>query len=267
MHFFDAIILGIVEGITEFLPVSSTGHLVLASSLLGVPNSGFTRSFEVAIQLGAILAVVVVYFRKFFFDVETVKRLVVAFLPSAVVGLALYRLIKDVLLGSELITLSGLFAGGVALIAFELWHEKRPGHAEPEAGSRLTYKQAFLVGMAQVIAVVPGVSRSGATIVGGLALGLPRQTVVEFSFLLAVPTMAAATGLDLLKTGASFTGGEWGLLAIGFSTAFFVALGSIAFLPRYVRRHTFIPFGVYRAVAAIVMWMLLYPGMISSVFR
>ena len=260
MNVFQSFILGIVEGATEFLPISSTGHLVLASSLLGVVQSDFVKSFEIAIQLGAILAVVVLYFKSFF-DTELIKRLIIAFIPTGVIGLALYQFVKTYLLGSEVVVLLALLLGGVGLIVFERWHIRRESAvvAALTPPSALSYRQAFLVGLAQASAIIPGVSRSGATIIGGLALGLNRATIVEFSFLLAVPTMAAATTLALYKGHAlAFTTHEWTALAVGFVTSFVVALASIRWLLSYVRHHSFTAFGVYRIVLSLVFFVYLF---------
>jgi undecaprenyl-diphosphatase len=253
MDLLHALVLGILEGLTEFLPVSSTGHLILASHLMRLPETEFLKTFEIAIQSGAILAVVALYWRKLL-DAEIVKRLVVAFLPTAAIGLASYKAVKS-LLGAESVVLWSLLVGGVALVAFECWHREKEGaHEELRT---LPYKTALFVGLFQSLAMVPGVSRSGATIVGGLLLGLKRTTVAEFSFLLAVPTMAAATGLDLLKNLHSFTSDQFGVLATGFVAAFAVALASVRFLLRYVKGHTFVPFGIYRIALALTFFFLL----------
>ncbi len=252
MTIFDAAILGIVEGITEFLPISSTAHLMFASELLGLAQTSFVKSFEIMIQLGAILAVVVLYWKKFL-EIETVARVAVAFVPTAIIGLTLYPVIKGMLIGNIVVALVALFVGGIFLIVFERWHGTRT-QAEPRP---LTYKEALLVGTAQAIAVIPGVSRSAATIIGGLALGINRQTIVEFSFLLAAPTMAAATALDLYKNAGEFSQANWGALSVGFAVSFVVALASIKWLLRYVQRHDFTGFGIYRMVAAIAFALLL----------
>ncbi len=251
MDIFQALVLGIVEGLTEFLPISSTGHLILASQLLRIPETEFLKTFEISIQLGAILAVVVLYWRLLFLDIEVMKRLVVAFLPTAVIGAIAYKTIK-LLLGSESVVLWSLLLGGVAIILFELWHKEQ----EDAFGeiSKLPYWTTFFIGLFQSIAMIPGVSRSGATILGGLFLGVSRKAIVEFSFLLAVPTMAAATGLDLLKHASSFSPDQFGSLAIGFVSAFVVALLAIRFLIRFVQTRTFIPFGVYRIALALLFF-------------
>lgn len=253
MHIIQVLILGIVEGVTEFLPVSSTGHLILTSRLLGIPDSTFLSTFEIAIQSGAILAVVALYFSRFF-NWALIKKLVVAFIPTGVIGFTVYPLVKGVLLNNPNVVLASLFVGGIALILFELIHRERPDAVwRPED---ISYKQAFAIGLFQAIAVIPGVSRSAATIVGGLAVGIRRLAIVEFSFMLAVPTMAAATGLDLLKSYKSISGSDIGLLLVGFAVSFIVALGALRFLIHYIRKYTFIPFGVYRIVIAILFFFL-----------
>ncbi len=247
-----ALILGIVEGATEFLPVSSTGHLILAGKLLGIPDSSFLTTFEIAVQLGAILAVVVLYWRSFL-NIGLLKKLVVSFVPTGIVGLALYPYIKS-MLDDPYIVVVFLFFGGIALVAFEIFHRERPdGAATPEA---LTYRQALAIGVFQSLAVVPGVSRSAATIVGGLAIGVRRVAIVEFSFLLAVPTMAAATGLDLLKSYDTLNAADFEVLLLGGLAAFVVALFALRWLRAYVARYTFMPFGIYRIFVALLFFLL-----------
>lgn len=250
MDLFHALILGIVEGISEFLPISSTGHLILASKLLGLPNSEFIKTFEISIQLGAILSVVVLYGRTFLVDIKILQRVAVAFIPTAILGFIFYKMIKKYLLGNGMVVVWALFIGGVFLIIFELWHrEKNDLRGDLR---EISFKKAFCIGIFQSLAMVPGVSRSAATIIGGLMLGLKRRTIVEFSFLLAVPTMTAAAGLDLLKNAESFTLQEMMLLSVGFIASFIVALGSIKFLLQFIKHNNFIAFGVYRIVVAVL---------------
>ena len=253
MDWLHAIILGVIEGIAEFLPISSTGHLILVSQLLGIAQSDFQKTFEIVIQLGAILAVLVLYWRSFF-DIEILKRLIVGFIPTGIIGFLLYKVVKNYLLGNESVVLWALLLGGLALIVFEYWHQEHPeAHNELRT---IPYKTAALIGVFQALAVVPGVSRSAATIVGGLLLGLKRTTIVEFSFLLAVPTMLAASGLDLLKSPSVLNGPDLSLLVIGFVATFVVALVAIKWLLSFVRGHSFVPFGVYRVVIAILFFIL-----------
>jgi undecaprenyl-diphosphatase len=254
MDLITSFILGIVQGVSEFLPISSTGHMILASHLMGLTHTEFLKSFEIAIQAGTILSVVFLYWRKLLVDFEVIKRIIVAFIPTGVLGLTLYKLIKGYLLGSETVVLWSLLLGGIFLVVFELWY-KESEDATTEIRD-LSYKNAFIIGLFQSIAMIPGVSRSASTIVGGLILGLKRKTIVEFSFLLAVPTMLAATAYDLIKTGAQMSLPQFHYLAVGFITAFIVALLSIKFLLRFIQTHTFIPFGIYRIVL-VILWFLL----------
>jgi undecaprenyl-diphosphatase len=253
MTLLQSIILGIVEGITEFLPISSTGHLILASRLLGLSQTDFQKSFEIAIQLGAIGSVIMLYWRQFL-EPAVVGRLIAAFIPTGLIGFALYHVVKTYLFGSDTVVLWALGLGGVALIVFELLHtESDDAVADVTA---IPYSKAVLIGLFQSLSIVPGVSRAGATIVGGLILGLSRTTIVEFSFLLAVPTMLAATGYDLLKNASSFEAQQLGVLAAGFIASFFMALLSIKFLLAFVRTHTFISFGLYRIAVALAFAFL-----------
>ncbi len=251
MSLFQSITLGVVEGFTEFLPISSTGHLILSSYLLKLEQSNFLKSFEIAIQLGAILSVVVLYFKKFLLNTEVIKRISVAFLPTAIVGFLLYGFIKNVLLGSTATVLWSLLLGGVALIIFEFWYKSKELTHEKSVAD-ISYAHCFFIGLFQALAVVPGVSRAGATILGGLWLGVPRKTIVEFSFLIALPTMAGATGLDLVKNASSFSYDQFGILAVGFIVSFITAVLAIKFLMSFIQKHTFVLFGIYRIILAIV---------------
>ncbi len=254
MDIFQAVILGVVEGVTEFLPVSSTGHMVIAAHLLKMPHTEFLKTFEIAIQLGAIMAVAGMYWRTFLLDWDIGLRVLAAFVPTAVIGLLLYKVIKQYLLGNMLVVVWSLFIGGALLILFEMYF--RPKQEPVEKLEKITYKQAIIIGLCQALAVIPGVSRSAATIVGGMFLGISRRTIVEFSFLLAVPTMLAATLLDVAKTDAVLSADEWGVLGVGFIVAFIVAWFSVKFLLRYITRYNFTPFGVYRVLLALVLLSL-----------
>jgi len=252
MEIFDAIILGIVEGLTEFFPISSTGHLILASQLLHLPETEFLKTFQIVIQLGAILAIVILYWRKLFLDWEMMKRIMVALLPALGVGFVLYKLIRH-LFESPLVVVIALFVGGVVLVLFEMFRKKEEGTGM--ALDDMSYRTAFLVGLFQTLSVVPGVSRAGATLLGGMLLGMKRTAIVEFSFLLAVPTMVAATVLDVYKSGVYFSDGDFLLLLVGFVTAFVVAMVAVKFLLRFVETHTFIAFGVYRMIVAALFFL------------
>ncbi len=253
MNLFQAFILSIVEGLTEFLPVSSTGHLILTSELLGIPESNFLKTFQIVIQLGAILAVVTLYSRKLLTSWNLIKKLIVAFIPTAVVGFTLYPLIKEVLLGSSAITLNALFWGGVALIGIEMFLKRKK--TEASETSEVSYRQALVIGTFQSLSIVPGVSRAAASIIGGLLTGLNRPTAAEFSFLLAIPTMFAATALDIYKSRSMITEG-WALtLLFGTMLSFVFALLAVKFLVNYVKKHDFTIFGVYRIILAAIFWM------------
>ncbi|OHA04618.1 MAG: undecaprenyl-diphosphatase UppP [Candidatus Sungbacteria bacterium RIFCSPLOWO2_01_FULL_47_10] len=252
----NAIILGIVEGVTEYLPISSTGHLILASDILGLTSGDFVRTFEISIQLGAILAVAVLYWRRFFIDRSMVKKILVAFVPTALVGFAMYAVIKSVLLGSTAVVLWSLFFGGIALILFEHWYKEKE-HLTRSLDT-VTYRQSFFIGLAQSASVIPGISRAAATILGGLFIGLDRKTVVEFSFLLAVPTMAAATGYDLFKSAGGFMFDDFRLLFIGLTTSFGVAVLAVKFFLRYIESHSFVAFGIYRIAVSLGFWIFFF---------
>ena len=262
-----AIILGIVEGVTEFIPVSSTGHLILATELLGFDAQKWA-TFNVVIQLGAILAVVVQYWRTFWavgwgvlrlepISLRFLRNLLAAFLPSAVLGLLLKDQI-DVLLGSPMVVGWALVAGGIAILAIE--RIAKPG--PPTGIGQLPLRQALGVGLAQCVSMIPGVSRSGATIMGALAMGIERRTAAEFSFFLAVPTMLGASTLELLDNRdalAAAGGVGWSQIAVGFAVAFVVALAVIKVFVAYVSRAGFAPFAWYRIVAGIaaIAWLTL----------
>jgi undecaprenyl-diphosphatase len=263
-----SLILGLVEGFTEFLPISSTAHLILTAEILGLSQTAFVKTFEVAIQSGAILAVLVIYWRKFL-NIEIVKKVVTAFIPTAIIGLALHGIIKEHLIGNISVVLWALAIGGVALILFEKFFKQGTTNDADGAGDTrssdpnsestatheiqsLSYTKAVLIGVAQAVAVIPGVSRSAATIIGGLIAGMSRNAVVEFSFLLAVPTIGAATALDLVKNSGAFTSDQAISLIIGFLAAFVTALIGIRFLLSYVKGRSFVGFGVYRILLAVI---------------
>lgn len=254
MDFSDALLLGIIEGITEFLPISSTGHLMAAVSALGIPENAFVSTFEIAIQLGAMLAVVAVYPRRLLADRNVILRVAAAFLPTALLGALVYPIVKGVLLSDVRIVAYALILGGIAIIAFERLKIARANIAEISA---LSLPRAAWIGAFQAIAFIPGVSRAAATMMSGMWLGLSRKEAIEFSFFLAVPTMAAATGLDLLKTDAVFGGNELALLAFGSIVAFAVALAAIKLLVRFVEAWTLEPFGYYRIAAGLALLALL----------
>lgn len=253
MNYLDAIILGIIEGITEFLPISSTGHLVLAAEFLKIPQTDFIKSFEIIIQFGAILAVLSMYARAIFLNKKILIPALAAFIPTGILGFLFYSVVKETLLGNPRVTLAALFFGGIAIILLEFFYREKE-HAI-EKIEAISTRQALTIGIFQSISMIPGLSRAAVTIMGGLLLGLKRKTAVEFSFLLAVPTMAAATGFDLFKHEFSFTNNDWILLLIGFIGAFVAARIAVAYFLRFVQSHTFISFGVYRIALSILFWI------------
>jgi undecaprenyl-diphosphatase len=250
MSLLQALILGIVEGITEFLPVSSTAHLILASRLLAL-DSEFVKSFEIIIQFGAILSVVVLYWKKFW-HWDVLKKLVVAVIPTGIIGLTVYKAVKGYLLGNITVVLLSLLVGGIVLILFERF--RPPSDAEVDF-REITYGKAFLIGLFQAVAIIPGVSRSAATIVGGSLIGISKRTIVEFSFMLAVPTMLAATGLELVKSRAALAG-NYGVLSVGFVVSFVTAIIAIKSFLGYIKKHDFSVFGWYRVVLAAVYYLV-----------
>jgi len=256
MTLFHSLVLGIVEGLAEFLPISSTGHLILAGKLLGLSSNAFEKSFDIIIQLGAILAVVMLYWRALFVDRDTQRKVVAAFVPTAVIGLVFYKIVKTYFLDNVSLVVASLFVGGILIVFFEMWYAKRPRSDLKNKISEMTYKDAVIIGMCQSVAIIPGVSRSAATILGGLSLGVKRETIVEFSFLLAVPTMLAATGLEILKNFHSFSSSDLGVLSVGFITSFAVALAGIKFFLGFVKKYSFTSFGLYRIIIALLFLIL-----------
>lgn len=253
MNIFEAIIFGIVEGVTEFLPISSTGHLILTAKLLGRSQTEFLKSFEIAIQLGAILSVFVVYGGSLLRQKEVWKRILAAFIPTAVIGFSFYKVVKGLFFESHTLILQSLFWGGLFLIIFDTFHNEERSHIDKIED--IPYRTALAIGVFQSFALIPGVSRAAATIIGGLVCGVKRKTVVEFSFMLAIPTMLSATGFDILKNTTSFSSGHFVCLGIGFAVSFVVALFAIRFLLKFIQEHNFVLFGVYRMVLSTVWWI------------
>lgn len=255
MEFIHVLILALVEGLTEFIPVSSTGHMILAASVFGIPETEFLKTFEIAIQMGAILAVVVLYWKRFFQGFNLYLKLGIAFFPTAVVGLVAYKTIKSVLFNPTVVAVS-LIIGGIVLILVDKWVEKQETRWTDTAA--ISYKSAFFVGLIQCISMIPGVSRAAATILGGVLNGFDKKQATEFSFLLAVPTMAAATGYDLLKSAHAFSNDEIQALGGGLALAFVSALLAIRVFIRLVERFGFAGFGWYRIAIGILF--LLFSG-------
>jgi undecaprenyl-diphosphatase len=259
--FLQAAFLGLVEGLTEFLPVSSTGHLILLIDLLGFQGPP-GKMFEIVIQLGAILAVVWIYRVKIFSVVMGVfsepaaqkftVNLILAFLPAMVIGVFAYSFIKSVLFSPWVVSIA-LIVGGIAILAIERAQKTARYHAPEE----IPWPKALAVGLFQCIAMIPGVSRSGATIMGALLVGVERRTAAEFSFLLAIPTMLAATVYDLYKNRDVLTADNLSIIAVGFLSAFVVAFAVVRTVLNFISKHGFTPFAIYRIVLGIVMLIVL----------
>jgi undecaprenyl-diphosphatase len=252
MNWIEALILAIVEGITEFLPVSSTGHMIIASALLGINEESFVKIFEVNIQFGAILSVVVLYWKRFFQSLDFYFKLGVAFIPAAVLGFLLNDYI-DAMLESVTVVAVSLLVGGVLL----LFVDKIFNQGEPK---EITYKNGFIIGLFQCLAMIPGVSRSAASIIGGMALKYDRKTAAEFSFFLAVPTMFAAASYKLLKGYKEISMDDVGILIFGNVVAFLVALAAIKFFISFLTKYGFKVFGWYRILLGAGILILLAMG-------
>jgi undecaprenyl-diphosphatase len=261
MDIVQSIIIGIVEGITEFLPISSTGHMIITEKFLAVPDNEFTRAFTVAIQLGAILAVVVLYWKKFF-DFSRWQfyvKLIVAVIPALFFGYLFSNKI-DALLESTTTVVISMILGGVVLLMIDNYFKNPTVDAE----EKISFQKAFIIGIWQVIAMIPGVSRSAASIIGGMQQRLTRKVAAEFSFLLAVPTMIAATGYKLLKDYKTFSTQDIKVLAIGNAVAFIVAILAIKFFIGFLQKHGFKIFGYYRIIVGIVLLLLMIAGFLPA---
>lgn len=263
MDIVDSIILGIVEGITEFLPVSSTGHMIVTSKMLGIEKESFVKLFEIVVQLGAILAVVVTYFKKFF-DFKRWQfyiKLIVGVLPALFFGFLFNDFIDNLLESSLTVGITLVIGGIVFLFIDKLF--KSPKYMDE---NEISHKQSFIIGCWQVLAMIPGVSRSGASIIGGMQQGLNRGAAAEFSFFLAVPTMLAASGYKLLKyfqKNSSFTSEQWVQLSVGSVVAFIIAILAIKLMVSFVRTYGFKPFGYYRIVAGLTIIALIITKIID----
>ena len=255
MDIFDSIILGIIEGFTEFLPISSTGHLIVASQALGIDQTHVTKAYEVIIQFAAILAVLLTYSDKFSIKkIELWKKLILAFIPIGAVGFVFSHQIKA-MFDIKIVAIMFIVGGIVFLIVEKFYTEKEHFIDDVE---KVTYKQALWIGIAQITALIPGTSRAGSTIIGAMLVGLNRKASAEFSFLLAFPVMCATTGYDLLKHYKDFSDANFIVLAVGFVTAFIVAYLTIKLFLKFLERFTFVAFGIYRILfgTILLLWFI-----------
>ncbi len=258
MSYIQAIIIAIIEGLTEFLPVSSTGHMILAQSLMNVKDPEFAKTFEIVIQLGAIMAVLLLYIKRFFVGINIYLKLFVAFLPTGIIGLLAYKAIKHYLFNPFTVSIS-LIVGGIVLILLDKWSERK--ESQYKEVEDISYAGAIKIGLIQCLSMIPGVSRAAATIFGGVFSGFNRKQAAEFSFLLAIPTMFAASGYDLLKEHDNIHQEHLAILLLGGFIAFVVAIiavkGFIAFLTKY----GFKQFGYYRIILGVLFLVYaLYTG-------
>jgi len=251
MTYLQSIILGLVEGASEYLPVSSTFHLIWASKLLGIPQTDFQKAYEVIIQTGAILAVIFLYWKTIINDKQLILKILSSFFPTAAIGLVLYKIIKNIFFENYLLQISVFLIIGLVFIFYEKYQKKNLNKTLTD----ISYKDCLIIGLAQAVAVVPGVSRSGAVILAMMMLGVKREEAAKFSFLLAIPTIAAASGLDLVKQmPILFTqAGNFGYLMVGFLTAFLSALFVVKWFIKFLQKHTLSSFGWYRIVLGILL--------------
>lgn len=264
MDFFQSVVIAVVEGLTEFLPVSSTGHMIIAERLLNITETDFVKVFTVAIQLGAILAVVALYWKKFFdfSKWQFYLKLIVGVIPALILGFLFSKRI-DAMMDSATTVAVALLAGGIVL----LFIDKMFGRPQRQSEKDVSFGNAFMIGIWQCLALIPGMSRSAASIIGGMQQKLTRSEAAEFSFFLAVPTMLAATGYKLLKyhkESGGFSSEELKLLAVGNIVAFIVALIAIKFFISFVKKHGFKVWGVYRIIVGLILLLLIYKGYIRG---
>jgi len=254
MDIFQSIILGLIEGATEFLPISSTGHMIVASQWMGIAQNDENKAFEVIIQLAAILAVVANYREKFsFVYLDLWKKVVLAFIPLGIVGFLFHKQIKA-MFTVDIVAIM-FIVGGIIFLLVEYLHKDKEYPVQKVED--LNYRQALWIGIAQVFALIPGTSRAGASIIGAMLVGLSRKASAEFSFLLALPVMMAASGFDLLKHYQDFAGSDWLVLLTGFVVAFIAAWLVMRLLIHFLERFTFVAFGIYRIVFGILLlWVL-----------
>jgi len=254
LDIFQSVIIGIIEGFTEFLPISSTGHMIVASKFLGIPQDTMTNAYEIIIQFSAILAVMLIYKEKISFKkIDLWTKILIAFLPLAIVGFIFKDVIETLF---NIKTVAYMFIiGGIVFLIVEYFYKEEQGHTvEVE---EVTYKQSLIVGFSQIFSLIPGTSRAGATIIGGLLCGLNRKVSSDFSFLLAIPVMGAVSGYSLLKHYTEFAQAQWSVFVIGFIVAFIVAYITVKLFLVFIQKFSFIPFGIYRIIFGVVLLMVI----------
>ncbi len=254
MDIFQAIIIGIIEGFTEFLPISSTGHMIVASKFLGIEESELIKAYEVIIQFAAILAVALIYREKISFKkIDLWVKLLIAFLPLAIVGFIFKDVIKTLF---TVHTVAWMFiVGGIVFLIVEYFYKEKEYHVKDV--EKVSYRQALWVGFSQIFSLIPGTSRAGATIIGGMLSGLDRKTSSDFSFLLAIPVMTAVSGYDLLKNYQEFANANWGAFVVGFIVSFIVAYITVKLFLVFIQKFTFIAFGIYRIIFGIILLLII----------
>jgi len=253
MTILQAIILSIIEGLTEFLPISSTGHLILAQNLLSIPSSEFSKTFNIVIQLSAILAIIWLYRKSLFSNYKIWRQSLVAFIPTGIIGFILYQFIRDILLENQIITVYALLIGGFALLLVDALKKINHGVIKTK---ELSFQKLLLIGLFQSLSVIPGVSRSAASIVGGLTVGMSRTEAVEFSFFLAIPTMLMASSYDLLKSGFYLSSQEIFILFVGCVFSFLSATIAVKSFIGFVKTNNFTAFAIYRIALAVSFLLL-----------
>jgi undecaprenyl-diphosphatase len=254
MDILQAIVIGVIEGFTEFLPISSTGHMIVASEFLGIEQSSVIKAYEVIIQFSAILAVMLLYRDKINLrEIELWKKIIGAFFPLAIIGFLLKDSIKEIF---TLSTVAWMFIiGGIIFIIVEQFHEDI--ESQSTEVEEISWRQAMIIGFGQVFSLIPGTSRAGATIIGGMLTGLDRKTSSDFSFLLAIPVMAAVSGYDLLKHYQDFANANWSAFLAGFIVSFIVAYITVKLFLVFIQKFTFIAFGIYRIIFGIILLLII----------
>lgn len=248
MTLYEAMILGIVEGVTEFLPVSSTAHIALTSQMMGLPQNNFMNAFNIIIQIAPIFSVMIIYYQTLFQSIEIWKKLIVSFIPTGAIGFLFHHQIEEMFSANSIVL--WMIATGIFFLVIEFLYAKKDHTTE--ALENISYRQAIAVGFIQALSLIPGVSRSGSTILGGMILGMKRETAMSFSFLLAIPTMSAASGYTLLKEYETLSFENTFMIFVGFIVSFIVGWAAVKSFLAIVSRYNFTPFGIYLIASGIL---------------